>query len=138
MFLRFHFDLAFSHSDPCRPALFSSESAPYHRRRDETLETLDNWMTPIIVLPFLSIEGMDSLLWIQESFSTLMRPKTPSISSHLCQSCLRFFEYKSKIRSPGEVSCRSLAYHNDISSNSGALEQDPRSLFFFLRSWCFT
>src|SRR5271155_3038095 len=74
---------AFSHSDPCRPALFSSESASCRRRFDEMLEMLDNWMTPIIVLPFLSIEGMDSLLWIQESFSTLMRPKTPSISSHL-------------------------------------------------------
>ena len=120
---------AFSHSDPCRPALFSSESASYHRRFNETLEMLDNWMTPIIVLPFLSIERMDSLLWIQESFSTLMRPKTLSIISHLCQSCLRF--YKSKNRSPGEASCRSLACHKDISSNSGALEQDPRSLFFF-------
>ena len=88
---------AFSHSDPYRPTLFSYESAPYRRQLDEMLEMLDNWMTPIIFLPFLSIEGMDSLLWIQESFSTLMRPKTPSISSHLCQSCLRFYKSKKPV-----------------------------------------
>jgi hypothetical protein len=120
---------AVSHSDPCRPTPFSSESAPYRRRFDETLEMLDNWMTSIMVFTISIHRGNGFPTVDSRKFSTLVRRKAPSISSHLCESCLRF--YKSKNRSPSKVSCHSLAYHNDTSSNSGALEQDPRSLFFF-------